>query len=284
MFFFKGDCNWRHNLACQPQLNPIVAIFFLVGLGLILKSVLGIFSQQNTKNSSHHLPSGRLVSGGIALVILFWILFLSLPATLTREGLPHALRSIGMIPPVMILAGLGCWWVLEKIDLWLENQKKKWPAYRHQLERLNKEIVLLTLVVFLAITYTTYRDYFIRWPNNTNTYFAFSTDLWNLGKYLDGLPEDAHKYIIVNASGTEVRGIPMPAQTVMFATNTFAVSQHERNFTYLKPDQIDRIFLVENKKTVIAFLNGDDRELIFSVQKKFPELRVRVPGDFVILE
>ena len=93
-----------------------------------------------------------------------------------------------MIPPVMILAGWGTWWVLEKIDLWLENQKNKWPAYKHQLERLNKEIVLLVLVVFLAITYTTYRDYFIRWANNPNTYFAFSTDLWNLGKYLDGLP------------------------------------------------------------------------------------------------
>ncbi|MDP3710246.1 MAG: glycosyltransferase family 39 protein [bacterium] len=278
MFFFKGDCNWRHNLACQPQLNPIVAIFFLIGLILSLKSVL-------TKSHFVMVLTDRSLSDPLAhLVLLCWILFLSLPATLTREGLPHALRSIGMIPPVMILAGLGCWWVLEKIDLWLENQKKKWPAYKNQLERLNKEIVLLVLVVFLAITYTTYRDYFVRWANNPNTYFAFSTDLWNLGKYLDGLPEDVHKYIIVNSSGTEVRGIPMPAQTVMFATNSFAPSRKERNFTYVGPDQIDRIFLAENKKAVIAFLNGDDRDLIFSVQKKFPELRVRVPGDFVILE
>lgn len=215
-----------------------------------------------------------------------WLFFMSLPATLTREGLPHALRSIGLIPPVMILSGFGAWWIYQKIQELLERQKQKWPAYIGQPERIKKEVLILSLLVLLLIPVMTYRNYFARWASNKNTYFSFSTDVWHLGQYLNALPQDTKKYIVVNQAGTDVHGIPMPAQTVMFATDTFRETERQRkNIEYVLPQNINNQLLVtSNQRSVIAFLNGKDRDLILDIQKKFPNLKIKVPGDFVILE
>ncbi|MBI2640313.1 MAG: glycosyltransferase family 39 protein [Candidatus Sungbacteria bacterium] len=270
MFFIRGDCNWRHNFACQPQLQSVVAIFFLTGFILMLRQLF-------FRATSYKLQTTSLLA---------WLLFMSLPATLTREGLPHALRSIGLIPPVMILSGLGAWWIYQKIINWLDLQKLKWPTYIGQLERVKKEVALLAILLLTLIPILTYRNYFIRWAGSEETYFAFSTDLWHLGKFLDGLPNETKKYVVVNLPGVEVRGISVPAQTVMFATDTFReTGQKEKNMEYVLPQNISNQLLVtSNQPTVIAFLNGEDKALINEIKQKNPQLRVRVPGDFVILE
>lgn len=263
MFFVRGDCNWRHNYNCQPELYWLVAIFFAVGILVALK---------NFKS----LPY---------LTLLAWLFFLSLPATLTREGLPHALRSIGMIPPVMILAGLGAWKIFEAAKLWLERQKDKKPFYAGQLERIKKELALLGVLLLLLVPLATFRSYFVRWANNPETYFAFSTDLLHLGHFLDGLPDSTKKYVVVNLPGTEVRGIPMPAQTIMFATDTFQEkNRRTRNIEYILPESINKIPIINNQKTIIAPLNGSDRELLGQFRALFPDAKTRAPADFVILE
>lgn len=288
MFFVRGDCNWRHNFDCQPQLNPLVALFFVVGIAVLMRNA-----------TSYKLQATSLFA---------WLLFLSLPATLTREGLPHALRSIGMIPPVMILSGFGAWWIYQKTQEWLESKKNKWSTHAGQLERIKKEVLLLSLLVSLLIPIMTYRNYFARWASNENTYFSFSADVWHLGQYLNSLPLDTKKYVVVNLPGVDVRGIPMPAQTVMFATDSFRETERRRkNIEYVLPQNTDKIILraeqggVEkfstspvrneisngassNSKVIIAFLNGEDRNPIFDIQKKFSDFKIRVPGDFVILE
>ena len=216
--------------------------------------------------------------------MLAWLFFLSLPATLTREGLPHALRAIGMIPPVMILAGVGAWKFLELIFLWLEKQKEKWPQYAAQLARIRREVALLFILVLLLVPVFTFRNYFVRWANNPNTYFAFSTDLLHLGQFLNNLPLETKKYVVVNLPGVEVRGIPMPAQTVMFVTDTFREEKRRRkNIQYILPSELEKITLGEDK-TIIGLLKGDDREVLRPLQERFPELKVKAPGDFVILE
>ena len=89
MLFVRGDCNPRHNLGCKPQLFWPVGIFFLVGLAVTLR---GLF---------------RKPLSPAPYTLIAWFSFMTLPATLTREGLPHALRAIGMLPPIMILAAIG---------------------------------------------------------------------------------------------------------------------------------------------------------------------------------
>ena len=269
MFFWKGDCNWRHNFNCQPELHPLVAIFFAVGSILLIK---GFFKRPITYNLE---PATLFV----------WLFFMSLPATLTYEGLPHALRAIGMIPPVMILAGLGAWRMIAWILTWLERKKERWPQNFSQIVRIQLELAILFPLILLWIPNVAFKDYFFRWGTHQETYFNFSTDIFHLGQYLNGLPPNTLKYVVVNMNGVEVHGIPMPAQTVMFSTDTFREgSRLEKNIFYLLPQDISgfQLPVANNRKVVIALLDGNDRQTKQKLEEKFPGMKFKAPGDFVI--
>jgi len=269
MFFVRGDCNFRHNFSCMPEMHPIAAFFLLLG---ILYAIRGIFKKNTDRRS--------------LILLSVWFIFMMFPATLTREGLPHALRSIGLIPPVMILAGFGAWQSVQIFRNFFERQKTKWPQFSPRIKRIQRELLWVVIFVILFIPLATYDTYFLRWRNNVNTYFAFATDLWHLGQYLNTLSPDIKKYVVVNLPGTDVRGIPMSAQTIMYATDSFREkSRKEKNIVYVLPHEINaKIFLDKNGKVLVTFLNSQDRALTAQVQKKFPGLRVWVPGDFAILK
>jgi len=298
MFFSRGDCNWRHNLACQPQLHPVVALFFLVGLILSISTL--VRQEKNSKFQIPHSPpnedfaksdeqtqNSNNQNSKMAYYTLFtWMVFMSFPATLTREGLPHALRAIGMIPPVMIFAGLGTWWIAVKTKEWLAFQKEKWPSYTRQLSRIQWELLILFILLLLWIPFTTYKAYFIRWADNVNTRDAFSTDIYELGKYLNNLPADIQKYTVVNLSGVDIRGLPAPVQTVMFATDTFTEEKRKKkNITYItKNDWKEKIPPSPRVKTIISILNRDDLDLIRKLKIRYPNFYLKAPGNFIILQ
>jgi hypothetical protein len=67
---------------------------------------------------------------------------------------------------------------------------------------------------------------------------AFNADYLAIGRELNALPAATPKYVVVDATGVLVRGIPMPAQTVMFITDTFQPEdQVAKNIHYLLPDE-----------------------------------------------
>ncbi len=267
MFFIRGDCNARHNLPCRPELNPIAGFFFAIGI----LSSLGVLWKTRLRSFPH-------------LMLLWWAAVMTLPAALTKEGLPHALRAIGMIPPVFILAGYGGYAFACFVLGLLEKARTKFPEVENQIMRISREFSLLFLLVPLFIPVMTYEEYFLRWISKPDTYFAFATDLYHIGLYLDSLPNETKKYVIVNMSGVEVRGIPMPAQTVMYTTDTFTeAKRRERNTTYLLPDEIDSI-QKSAERIVIVPLNGNDNGLRERIDKKFPDFRKSAPGDFVVYQ
>ena len=164
-------------------------------------------------------------------MLFLWILIASLPIVISNEGLPHALRAILMIPPAFILAGLAGIWFYEKISEKLQNSLKF------------KKIFLITcfLILFLLVV-EAYTTYFILWGKSEHTPGAFAADYVELGRELKALPKELPKYVIVKANGVNVRGIPMPTQTIMFITDTFtSEKQKEKNLYYLLPDQIKQI-------------------------------------------
>lgn len=272
MFFWKGDCNWRHNFNCQPELYLPVAIFFVIGM---------IFAWRYVLKRSLQEPHLRFAFA----TILAWGLFMSLPARLTLEGIPHALRSIGMIPPVMIVAGFGAWKIVKIILTWFERQELKFPDKKAQLRRIVRELKLLFAMLLLFIPLSAYDAYFFRWAQNANTYEAFSTDQVHLGKFLNELPPEITKYVVVNMQGVLVRGIPMPAQTVMFMTNTFREERRaEKHIVYLLPEDVTRIKIKPGEKTLVTFLYGFDKPLIARVKSLIPNAKMQAPDDFVVLK
>jgi hypothetical protein len=269
MFFVNGDCNWRHNYGCMPALPLPLAIFFAFGIVITLRDCF----------------KRAYAQGSTPFMLLAWLIVMSFPATLTWEGIPHALRTIGMIPPVMIFAALGTWRFVRTILDWFEARKSLFPEKKQQLGRIQKEIKLLFMIAILFMPIFTFRTYFSSWAQNPNTYFALSTDLMHLGEFLRDRPSDTTAYVVVNLSGTEVRGIPMPAQTVMFVTNTF--QQHDQDtkkIFYVRTDQLDMIRYQPCQKTIIAFLDGNDHTTLNLLKNKFPEMKPIAPGDYVILK
>jgi len=211
MFNFAGDYNWRHNLAGQPQLFWPVGIMFLAGLLISVRYVI-----RDTRY----------------LILLAWLGVAALPVIISNEGLPHALRAISMIPPVFILAGAGGVWI-----------------YRFFLEKIRNPQSLKAgaVIILVIIMGQAYYTYFIRWAKNSNTADAFASNYVEIGRELNKLPNDLPKYVIVNAGGVDVRGLPMSTQTVMFITDTFTPEkQVEKNIHYLLPDQIEKANIPES--------------------------------------
>ena len=209
MFNFAGDQNWRHNYPGRPELFWPVGILFLLGIFLGIKAI---------KKRTQILEFATLFG---------WLLITALPVIVSNEGLPHALRAILMIPPVFILAGVGGIWLYKSLAAAIKNQKA-----------LNIFIfIFLSLLVFEA-----YVAYFILWGRNPNVAGAFNENYLAIGRQLNALSKETPKYVIVKASGVLVRGLPMPAQTLMFITDTFTPEkQKEKNIFYLLPEQTNQI-------------------------------------------
>ena len=145
MFFIMPDPNLRHNPAEQPVFDLLMAGWLAIGLLIAAIRWRG-------------LPY---------FFMLTWILFLSLPAVLTAEGVPHSLRAIGILPVATLFAVLGMLVVGERV---LKHRKSfaRW----------------LPLPFLLFSGYAGLRDYFQSWQNMDRFREAFQTDLMDLGKVM----------------------------------------------------------------------------------------------------
>ena len=83
MFHVSGDPNPRHNLPFEPMLDDVTGALLIVGLIIVL--------------SKWRRP--------LYLLFVFWLLIMLLPGILSVPWeSPHSLRSIGVIPAVIIIA------------------------------------------------------------------------------------------------------------------------------------------------------------------------------------
>jgi hypothetical protein len=132
-----------------------------------------------------------------------------------------------MAPAVFILAGYGG----VQIHEWLKTKKAQ--------KRL---VYVFYGLFFFVLILEGYYSYFLNWANRSEVAGAFAEDYVQTGRLLNSLPKEVPKYIVVEASGVNIRGFPMPAQTVMFLTDTFLPEkQREKNIRYLLPEKINEI-------------------------------------------
>ena len=78
-------------------------------------------------------------------------------------------------------------------------------------------IIVSAILLFLEA----YNAYFVVWAKNQNVRNAFAANYVDIGREINSLPVNSPKYVVVRSGGVDVRGIPMPAQTVMFITDSF---------------------------------------------------------------
>lgn len=222
MFNLHGDNNWRQNVSGAPELFWPVGILFLLGIGL---AVFSFFRHQWNDHTEPDTRREIFSPFGLSLSFV-WLILGILPAAASDEGIPHALRSILAIPPAMIFAALGGIWLYRLI-------KNHWHA---QVATGIAAAFLFATAVFA------YYDYFVIWAGNPNVPGAFSANYVEIGRSIDALPSSTTKYVIVNAGGVPVNGIPMPAETTMFITHSFtAADAAAAHIRYLLPNQTNEI-------------------------------------------
>jgi 4-amino-4-deoxy-L-arabinose transferase-like glycosyltransferase len=254
MFNFYGDPNWRHNFSGKPMLFWPVGILFLIGFFISIKEVIS-----SIKNKTFLLHTSYFL-------LLVWFFITLLPGVLTREGIPHSLRVIGVIPPVFIFSGLGAEW-----------------GYQILEKRIKNKIALfvLMLVFLLFVSISEFNKYFFVWAKRPEVKGEFTREYLEMGEYLNSLPKDYEKYVIVNRSGVPVswaNNIPMPAQTIMF----LEISKYgEIKSKYLLPQDIEKIKI--EKRGVILLLICDP-DLIKRLKILFPEGKIKETKDFCAYE
>lgn len=246
MFNVYGDGNWRHNLAKSPMLFWPIGILFLIGF---FSSVINLIKSIRKKNSSFT---------NSYLLIVSWFFIMILPGALTKEGVPHALRVVGVIPVVYIFVGLGSWLVYS----FLANNNRK------------KKLVVFTAVLFLlAMTCYEFNKYFVVWGQSKVVKDEFSSNYVVMANYLNSLGPEIKKYVIVNQDGVAVpwpNGIPMPAQTIIFIESAKYGSPQS---IYLKTGEINQI-RTDGKKTEVILMQNDSN-IFVNLKTKFPRGIIR---------
>src|SRR3989338_1202363 len=210
MLFFKGDNNWRHNFSGEAQLFWPVAVLFILGIWYSAKEIKHSFKVKNWTGITAHLT-------------LFGALFaMMLPAALTTEGIPHALRAIGMMPFVFIYAAFGFLYFIYKIFKHNYHRQEIWPF------GIGAGVIIILILASYQFTH-----YFVDWAQNEEVKYAFAKPYVDMGEYFNTLESSTHKYLIVNEEGAEVSfpdyllsnenktgTLPMPAQTILFIQQT----------------------------------------------------------------
>ncbi|MBC7074414.1 hypothetical protein H5T58_03495, partial [Candidatus Parcubacteria bacterium] len=189
----------------------------------------------------------------------FWF-FSLLPGILTKEGIPHSLRTLGSILPTLIFASIGADFLKEK----LENLKFK---------------SFLFILFFLILIFGEWQRYFIIWAHHPDLKGAFTERFLKEGEYLNSLSDDFEKFVIVNEPGVPVPfpdGIPMPAQTIIFLENSKYGTTKSH---YLLPEKIEEIKI--KKRGVILPMRPD--EAIFQkLKEKFLQGKIEKINDFSV--
>ncbi|MCX7717049.1 MAG: glycosyltransferase family 39 protein [Candidatus Sumerlaeaceae bacterium] len=156
----RGDAEWRHS-AGTGHVTAFELFCLLAGLAAV---------------GLQRKPSDR--------IWIWWLLLAPIPASLTREGVPHALRAIMFVPAIQNLAGIGAAWLLEQAP----------PARRSLLVRA---AVLAGLAAFLPFA----ASYF-------GPYAGRSAVNWQYGvkhalEIADAVEPPVHRIVFYNVTGAE---------------------------------------------------------------------------------
>ena len=266
MFHIKGDMNWRHNLAGSPQLFLPVGILFLFGFFISLKELLvSIWRNIKKRGQISFLHTSYFI-----LHTSFWIMLL--PATLTWEGIPHSLRSIGVVPVVYIFAGLGFFVLYE----WFRKFAARKKFNRITLWALG--VVFLLAAAFLP--FDSYRS----WGEKPEVRAAFSKKLVDIGNYLIGVypgtaNNSGYTAYVVDEEGPWEPGNSIAIRPIQFITHNKIepayIFYNDVGKLNVKEDQQILVIPIHTDAEIYRHLLGEYGErLELTVYNKFIVIRI----------
>jgi len=172
---FVGDQNWRHNYPPYPVLDPIVGTCFLAGLLFSL----GMFFRLLRTRFRTKRPDTEL---GVHAFLFAGFFSMLAPEFLTNEGLPHALRSIGTQPFVLLFATIPLLFLFKRLSR----------------AKGGTGIALAVSLVLILGTSATWNiiKYFVFYRNKPDQHASFNENYRNMATYLVSLPKETNKYVV----------------------------------------------------------------------------------------
>lgn len=162
MFNLKGDQNFRHNVNGMPMLDIFVGILMWAG---IVVSAINLRKIEN-------------------FILFAWFGALSLPELLTSEGIPHALRIVGVIPVVFLWSAIGLEWLLEKIKV--------------------KKVLYAGLALILVVSGTLgFYKYFVLFPSLSESREAYAENMVEVARDIKKQPVNTKIILIMGEYGTK---------------------------------------------------------------------------------
>ncbi len=228
-----GDPNFRHGFPPYPMLEPLTGIAFLGGLiliGVLFAKTLKLRIKRNVRNRN-------LVISGL---LLAWFIGFLVPEFLTNEGLPHALRSIGTMPVVFLLAAYGINAFIEK----KENHQTS-SGLLYKVARVTHNSVLIIFFFYLGAF--GFMKYHVYWTYNEQTARAFNAELKDMALAIQSQQEQT-TYIIAGPLERLPIQIYNVAHTKIFYLypNQIQNTQFEKNATiYITETTLESLQLLK---------------------------------------
>ena len=241
-YFVMGDLNMRQNYPPYPLLNPIVSIAFLIGLIFVIKSFLHLAWLRFKKGERNEKMD-------IYVFLLAWFFALLIPEFLAYEGNPHALRSIGTLPVVIIISIIPFLWVF-----------KKYNQFGHAYKMIT---IYLLVGAFLFIGLADPIKYFVFFANSPKAHEVFDANLRNVSDHIRTLPQAENKYIVTGS---------MERLTIKYLNPTIP------NTSYYYPNEVDQITPDTDSKFEVIF-TGWDWDAINSIRTRMPFLNYQENKD-----
>ncbi len=239
-FNFYGDPNWRHGYPPYPTLELITGIAFL--FGIIYSFILFCKSCRTIKKERHSGISSPINTFVVQTLLLSWFFIMLIPEFMTREGLPHALRSIGALPVVYIFAALTFDFILTKA--------KERSAQTHAIT-----LALILITLFYVGLFNTIK-YHIFWAQHPKVAFSFNKDLTDIGRYVQILPSEQTKYVV---TGSLTR-LPI-----------LLLNEQTDNLIFLYDHELDQI---DHTQNFIVLIGNNDKYLATVLTEQDPDLIV----------
>jgi hypothetical protein len=236
-FNFYGDQNWRHGYPPYPVLDPLVSLAFLFGFIYSSAKLISLLIHRlRTKIRDENL--------NIYTFLIVWFFAMLVPEFMTAEGLPHALRSIGVLPAVIIMSSLiFCYFI--------EISKEKSKFY----QKLTPALIII-LLLFSGI-FNSFK-YHLFWAKKDKVGLSFNKNLTDMSKYINTLSRDMEVFVITSYNTIE----KAPIEVLTY--------YHSTLFFY--PNELDSIQPKTNN--FMIFLTENNTDAIYRLQQKFPQLQL----------
>lgn len=239
---FWGDQNWRQNFPPYPILDPLTGLAFLIAL---IYSI-GQFFRLLTLRFTRKIRDQRLEIYAFLLSSFFIML---IPEVLADEGNPHALRSIGTMPAVFILAAMT-------FNFFWDYARER-PAVFKKVTASILFLMLVSIGVFNGVKYE------LVWAKEPQTAQAFDKNSMDMADYLKTRPADEEKFVVAES----MNRIPIK----LFNLTT-------PNVHYVYHSQATRI-TPKNQTDFIIILTDNYPPTIATLKNKFPQLTLQKKTD-----